>query len=57
MERMENRIAEVHQAAEEKRASARAKKGEDVVRAEESAAKYKLECKAPRRSILMCFGA
>ena len=52
---MKNTMAEVHQSAEEKRAGARAKKGEEIVKAEESAAKYKVHGKAPRKPLFMCF--
>ena len=55
IEQMKNTIAEVHQSAEEKRAGARAKKGEEFVKAEESAAKYKVQGKTPRKPLFMCF--
>lgn len=55
VERMKNEIAAVHRTAEEKRAVAEAKKGEELVKAEELAAKYRASGQAPKR--FLCFGA
>jgi hypothetical protein len=52
---MKNTIAEVHRVAEEKRAIAEAKKGEELVKAEELAAKHRALGKAPKK--FLCFGA
>lgn len=38
---MKNKIAQIHKKAEEKRAMTEAKRGEDVLKAEEMAAKYR----------------
>ncbi len=39
-EKMKNKLALIHKAAEEKRAMIEAKRGEDLLKAEEMAAKY-----------------
>ncbi|KAG9137409.1 hypothetical protein Leryth_026803 [Lithospermum erythrorhizon] len=54
IEKMKNRIAEVHKSAEERRADIEAKKGEDVLKAEEIAAKYRATGTAPKK-LLGCF--
>jgi len=40
-ERMKNKVAAIHKEAEERRAMIEAKRGEDVLKAEETAAKYR----------------
>ena len=55
VEEMNNTLAEVHRVAQEKRAVAEAKKGEEFVKAEESAAKFRAIGKSPSK--LWCFGA
>ncbi|GAA0143378.1 hypothetical protein LIER_04075 [Lithospermum erythrorhizon] len=54
IEKMKNRIAEVHKSAEERRADIEAKKGEDILKAEEIAAKYRATGTAPKK-LLGCF--
>ncbi|KAK1308538.1 hypothetical protein QJS10_CPA09g01634 [Acorus calamus] len=53
-ERMKNKIALIHKAAEEKRAMVEAKRGEDLLKAEEMAAKYRATGLAPKK-LLGCF--
>ncbi|XP_010412645.1 PREDICTED: remorin-like [Camelina sativa] len=48
-EKMKNKIARIHKEAEEKRAMAEAKRGEDVLKAEEMAAKYRATGTAPTK--------
>ncbi|KAL3714164.1 hypothetical protein ACJRO7_006152 [Eucalyptus globulus] len=54
-ETMKNKIASVHKLAEEKRAIVEAKKGEDLLKAEEMAAKYRASGLVPKK-LLLCFG-
>jgi hypothetical protein len=49
VEKMKNKIAMVHKEAEEKRAIIEAKKGEDFLKAEELAAKYRATGTAPKK--------
>ncbi|KAL6581528.1 hypothetical protein OROMI_007451 [Orobanche minor] len=53
-EKMKNKVALIHKAAEEKRATVEAKRGEDLLKAEEVAAKYRATGTAPRK-LLGCF--
>ncbi|CAN1230666.1 Uncharacterized protein At3g61260 [Linum perenne] len=53
-EQMKNRVAEIHKQAEEKRAMVEAKRGEDLLKAEETAAKYRATGQAPKK-MLGCF--
>ncbi|KAK1261098.1 hypothetical protein QJS04_geneDACA001939 [Acorus gramineus] len=53
-EKMKNKIALIHKAAEEKRAMVEAKRGEDLLKAEEMAAKYRATGLAPKK-LLGCF--
>jgi len=53
-EKIKNKIATIHKEAEEKRAIIEAKKGEDVLKAEETAAKYRATGTAPKK-LLGCF--
>jgi len=46
---MKNKIAQIHKEAEEKRAMTEAKRGEDVLKAEEMAAKYRATGTAPTK--------
>ncbi|XLT11307.1 hypothetical protein HN51_057100 [Arachis hypogaea] len=53
-EKLRNKIAAIHREAEEKRAFTEAKKGEDILKAEETAAKYRATETAPKK-IFGCF--
>jgi len=53
-EKIKNKIATIHKEAEEKRAIIEAKKGEDLLNAEETAAKYRATGTAPKK-LLGCF--
>jgi hypothetical protein len=54
IEKLKNKEALIHKAAEEKRAMIEAKQGEDLLKAEEIAAKYRATGTAPKK-ILGCF--
>ncbi|KAL6509314.1 hypothetical protein OROGR_022624 [Orobanche gracilis] len=54
IEKMKNKIALVHKTAEEKRAMIEAKRGEDFLKAEETAAKYRATGTEPKK-LLGCF--
>ncbi|KAM7499645.1 hypothetical protein LguiA_024059 [Lonicera macranthoides] len=54
VEKMKNKEALIHKAAEEKRAMIEAKQGEDLLKAEETAAKYRATGAAPKK-LLGCF--
>ncbi|KAL2248644.1 UNVERIFIED_CONTAM: Remorin [Sesamum indicum] len=54
IEKMKNKVALVHKAAEEKRAMIEAKRGEDLLKAEEMAAKYRATGTGPKK-LLGCF--
>ncbi|KAK4384996.1 UNVERIFIED_CONTAM: Remorin [Sesamum calycinum] len=54
IEKMKNKVALLHKAAEEKRAMIEAKRGEDLLKAEEIAAKYRATGTAPKK-LLGCF--
>jgi uncharacterized membrane-anchored protein len=59
-EKLKNKIAQVHKAAEEKRALTEANKGKDILKAQEKAEKYRatgLEPKTVFSSPIGCFGA
>ncbi|XP_009371326.2 remorin [Pyrus x bretschneideri] len=56
VEQMKNKIALIHKAAEEKRAVVEAKCGEDLLKAEETAAKYRAKGKTPKK-LLGCFSS
>ncbi|XP_022888779.1 remorin-like [Olea europaea var. sylvestris] len=49
VEKMKNKVALIHKAAEEKRAMIEAKRGEDLLKAEETAAKYRATGTAPKK--------
>lgn len=51
---MKNKVALIHKAAEEKKAMIEAKKGEDLLKAEETAAKYRATGTSPKK-LLGCF--
>ncbi|KAE9618278.1 hypothetical protein Lal_00047477 [Lupinus albus] len=53
-EKLKNKIATIHKEAEEKRAIIEAKKGEDLLKAEELAAKYRATGTEPKK-LLGCF--
>ena len=53
-EKLKNKIALIHKEAEERRAVIEATKGEDILKAEESAAKYRATGTAPKK-LLGCF--
>ena len=55
-EKMKNKVAEIHKAAEEKRAMIEAHKGEEILKAEECAAKYRATGYTPKK-FLGCFSA
>ncbi|KAK9147865.1 hypothetical protein Scep_006622 [Stephania cephalantha] len=55
-EKMKNKIAMIHKEAEEKRAMVEARRGEDVLKAEEMAAKYRATGSAPKKLLSGCFG-
>ncbi|KAI7995676.1 hypothetical protein LOK49_LG11G02618 [Camellia lanceoleosa] len=48
-EKMKNKAAEIHKAAEEKRAMIEAKRGEDVLKVEEVAAKFRATGNTPKK--------
>uniref|UniRef100_A0A7C8YZK9 Remorin C-terminal domain-containing protein n=1 Tax=Opuntia streptacantha TaxID=393608 RepID=A0A7C8YZK9_OPUST len=50
-EKMKNKIAEIHRIAEERRAMVEAKKGEEILKAEEFAAKFRATGKTPKKMI------
>lgn len=54
-EKMKNKMAEIHREAEEKRAMIMAKQGEDVLKVEETAAKFRATGNLPKK-FLTCFG-
>ena len=54
MEKMKNKVALIHRSAEEKRAVIEAKRGEDLLKAEEMAAKYRATGTGPKK-LLGCF--
>lgn len=49
IEKMKNKIALIHKTAEEKRANAEAKRGEELLKAEEMAAKCKATGSVPKK--------
>nr|KJB41295.1 hypothetical protein B456_007G097700 [Gossypium raimondii] len=53
-EKMKNKVALLHKEAEEKRAMVEAKRGEEVLKAEEMAAKYRATGQTPKK-VLGCF--
>lgn len=55
-ERMKNKMADVHKAAEEKRVTAEAKRGEDFVKIEETASKFRAKGYTPKK-LLGCFSS
>ncbi|CAJ2676615.1 unnamed protein product [Trifolium pratense] len=55
IEVMQNKIGEIHLSAEEKKAMIEAQKGEEIVKVEETAAKFRSRGYEPRR-LLGCFG-
>lgn len=54
IEKMKNKIAEIHKSAEEKKAIIEAIRGEDMLKAEETAAKWRATGTAPNK-LLGCF--
>lgn len=56
IEKMKNKIALLHKAAEEKKALIEAKRGEDLLKAEETAAKYRATGTGPKK-LLSCFSS
>ncbi|XP_059667070.1 remorin [Cornus florida] len=54
VEKMKNKIALIHKEAEEKRAMTEAKRGEDLLKAEEMAAKYRATGSGPKK-LIGCF--
>lgn len=55
VEQMRNKIAMIHKEAEERRAMVEAKRGEEMLKAEEMAAKYRASGLAPKK-LFGCFG-
>lgn len=55
-EKMKNKAAMIHKEAEEKKAMVEAKRGEEVLKAEEMAAKYRATGNSPKKT-MGCFGA
>jgi hypothetical protein len=55
-EKMKNKIAMVHKQAEEKRAMVEARRGEDLLKAEECSAKFRATNTTPKKT-LGCFGS
>lgn len=55
IEKMKNKISLLHKSAEEKRAMIEAKRGEDLLIAEEMAAKYRATGTSPKKPLLGCF--
>ncbi|CAI0470382.1 unnamed protein product [Linum tenue] len=53
-EKMKNKVAQIHKEAEEKRAMVEAKRGEEFLKAEEMAAKYRATGQVPKK-LLGCF--
>lgn len=54
VEKLKNKIALIHKDAEEKRATTEARRGEDLLKAEELAAKYRATGTSPKK-LLGCF--
>ncbi|CAA7399067.1 unnamed protein product [Spirodela intermedia] len=54
-EKKKNKVAAIHKTAEEKRAMLEAKKGEDLLKVEELAAKHRIKGFIPKKT-LGCFG-
>ncbi|XP_027085069.1 remorin [Coffea arabica] len=55
-ERMKNKMAEIHRKSEEKRAMVEAKRGEDILKVEETAAKFRSTGNVPKK-LFACFGS
>ncbi|CAN1183326.1 Remorin 1.4 [Linum perenne] len=53
-EKMKNGVAQIHKEAEEKRAMVEAKHGEEILKAEEMAAKYRATGQVPKK-LIGCF--
>ncbi|RDX88443.1 hypothetical protein CR513_29971, partial [Mucuna pruriens] len=56
VEKMQNKVAEIHRTAEEKRAMIEAYKGEEYLEIEEKAVKFRTRGYSPRK-FLPCFGS
>jgi len=56
VEKMKNKIAIIHKEAEEKKAIVEAKRGEDLLKAEEIAAKYRATGTTPKKLFKMFLG-
>ncbi|KAA8522385.1 hypothetical protein F0562_013254 [Nyssa sinensis] len=54
-EKKNNKVAEIHKAAEEKRAMIEAKRGEDILKVEDTAAKFRAASQIPKK-LFGCFG-
>ena len=54
VEKLKNKMALIHKDAEERRASIEAQRGVDLLKAEETAAKYRATGTAPKK-LLGCF--
>jgi hypothetical protein len=55
-EKMRNYIAMIHKKAEEERASVEARRQEEMIRCQETAAKHRSTGTTPKKKILGCFG-
>lgn len=53
-EKMKNKMAEIHRAAEEKRAMVEAKRAEDILKVDETAAKFRATGSVPKK-LFGCF--
>ncbi|KAH6767417.1 Remorin family protein [Perilla frutescens var. hirtella] len=54
-EKLKNKEAEIHKKAEEKRAVVEASKGQEILKAEEMAAKYRDDGHLPHNTLFKCF--
>lgn len=54
-EKMKNKVALIHKQAEEKKAMIEARRGEEFLKAEEMAAKFRATGQTPKK-VLGCFG-
>ncbi|KAF7087124.1 hypothetical protein CFC21_090343 [Triticum aestivum] len=55
-EKMRNRIAMIHKEAEEQRAAVEARRQEEMIKCEETAAKHRSQGTTPKKKFLTCFG-
>ncbi|CAN4099516.1 unnamed protein product [Withania somnifera] len=55
-EKIKNEVALIHKEADEKRAVVEARRGEELLKAEETAAKYRATGQTPKKQLLGCCG-